>query len=78
MGDGITPIGYVKPVCPKCGAELLIEHDGVDLKGDERTLCPVHGDVGSLDEVRAQVLDQNRENIIDHAKELVRKLFKLK
>jgi hypothetical protein len=39
-------------------------------------LCPIHGDVGSLDEIRAQVLDQNRDNIINHAKELVRKAIK--
>ena len=76
MSDEITHIGNVKPLCPQCGAELLVEHDGIGLKGDERVLCPVHGDIGSLDEIRAQILDQNREKIINHAKELARQLLK--
>ena len=76
MNDDITHIGNVKPLCPRCGAELMIEHDGVCLKGNERVLCPVHGDIGSLDEIRIQVFDQNREKIIDHTKELARQILK--
>jgi hypothetical protein len=66
--DDIIPAGKFKASCPQCGAELRIKHDGVNLKGDERMICSVHGDVGSLEETRRVVLEKNRDQIIDHAK----------
>ena len=61
-----------KPTCPQCGAGLLIEHDGIDLKGDENLLCPVHGRVGSLDEIRARILQEERNKIVKNAKQRIR------
>ena len=53
MSDyNITPVGQFRASCPLCDARLSVEHDGIDLKGNERVLCPVHGDMGNLEEVR--------------------------
>jgi len=66
------PIGQSKPTCPKCGAQLQIEHSGDNLKGNERILCPVHGYIGSLNKIRTHVLEENRDKIIEDAKQRVR------
>jgi hypothetical protein len=48
----MAPVGQFRASCPLCDARLSVEHDGIDLKGNERVLCPVHGDMGSIEEVR--------------------------
>lgn len=78
--DDIIPIGQFKASCPQCGAELgikrKIEGRPVKLKGDERLFCPVHGDVMSLEEARRAVFEENRDDIIDKARKLVRDRFR--
>jgi hypothetical protein len=64
--DDIIPAGK----CPKCGAELRIKQDDANLKGGERTICSVHGDVGSLEETYRVVLEKNRDQIVDHTKRI--------
>ena len=66
------PIGQVKPTCPQCGAQLQIEHNETGLKGKYNLICPVHGHVGDLEKVRARVLEQNRDKIVEDAKQHVR------
>ena len=79
MSD-MTPLGQFKASCPQCGAELRIEHDGIELKGNERLICAVHGDVMSLEEARRIIFEENRNNIIDKARKFgrdsIRNLFK--
>ena len=59
--------------CPLCGARLRVEHDGIDLKGSERVLCPVHGDMGSLEEVRRSIFfKEDRNYVVDSANKIVR------
>ena len=82
MSDNI-PLGQFKASCPQCGAELSIKHEGVELKGDERLFCPVHGDVMNLQEARRIIFEQNRDDIVDKARNVARDLlrkgdFKLK
>lgn len=40
--------------CPKCGARLSTERLDHQLSGQERLFCPQHGEVGSLQEMRAR------------------------
>jgi hypothetical protein len=41
----------LETTCPQCGAKLRIKgRTGNEMKADDRVFCPVHGDVGSLDE----------------------------
>ena len=65
----IIPVGKFKAACPRCGTGLGIKHDGINLEGEERMICPIHGDVGSLEETRI-VLEKNRDKIIDPAKKV--------
>ena len=75
-GNGNIPLGQFKASCPQCGAELRIEHDGVELKGNERLICPVHGNVMSLQEARRIIFEKNRDSILDKARSVVRDLWK--
>lgn len=62
--------------CPQCGAELKIKRENerfpVQLEGNERLICAVHGDVMSLDEARRIAFEENRDEIIDKAREFAR------
>ncbi len=59
--------------CPLCAARLSVEHDGTDPKGNERVLCPVHGDMGSLEEVRRSIFfKEHRNYVVDSANKIVR------
>ena len=68
--DSIIPVGKFKAACPQCGTDLGIKHDSINLEGEERMICPIHGDVGSLEETRRIVLERNRDKIIDPAKKV--------
>ena len=73
--DNIMPIGQFRASCPLCEARLSIEHDGIDLKGNERVLCPVHEDMGSLEEARRSI---HRNYVIDSTKKIARAIMKKK
>ena len=83
MADAI-PAWQFKASCPHCGAELSIKRDverfPVEFKGDERLFCAVHGDVMNLEEARRVAFEENRDNIInkarDFARESLRRAFK--
>jgi hypothetical protein len=75
--DSIIPIAEIKAVCPKCGVNSAPQRGEVDLKDETRIFCPTHGDIGSLKELRAQLIDQNRDKVIDAARDLL-KGFKLR
>jgi hypothetical protein len=66
--------------CPQCGMILKIERDtessGIELKGDERLFCPTHGNVMSLEEARRAVFEDNRDDIIDKARNVARDLLR--
>jgi hypothetical protein len=69
--DNIKPRQF-RASCPLCGARLGVEHDGIDL-GNERVLCPVHGDMGSLEEVRRSIFfKEHRNYVVDSATKIVR------
>lgn len=74
--SNIIPPWQFKAACPQCGAELKIkrenEHFPVQLEGNERLICAVHGDVMSLDEARRIAFKDNRDDIIDKAREFAR------
>jgi hypothetical protein len=61
--DNITPRQFGAS-CPLCAARLSVEHDGTDLKGNERVLCPVHGDMGSLEEVHRSIFFKEHRNYV--------------
>ena len=71
-GDEILPRWVFKPLCPQCGGELHIKRDPegslVELKGDERLICPVHGPQMSLEEAR-MVFEGGANDNIDEASE---------
>jgi predicted Zn finger-like uncharacterized protein len=71
--DNTMSTRQFKASCPLCGARLRIEHDDIDLKANERVRCPVHGDMGSLEEGRQFI---NRNYIADSAKKVVRAIMK--
>lgn len=70
------PPWQFKAHCPRCGAELSIKHEAerfpVELKGNERMLCPVHGDVMSLEEARRVAFQENRDEAVNKIKEAAR------
>lgn len=78
--ETVIPFGEFKPTCPQCGAELLIEHDGIESKSDDRVFCATHGTVGTRETVRSQIFEENRDQIeksaVDHAKNLLRDMLK--
>jgi len=75
MPETVPPWQF-KAHCPQCGKELKIERKTdrfpVQLEGNERLFCPDHGDVMSLDEARRIAFEDNRDEIIDKARELAR------
>ena len=78
--EAVIPIGEFQPTCPHCGANILIEHDGVEPKPDDRVFCAEHGTIGTREAIRAQILDENRDKIkkaaTDHASNMIRDMFK--
>ncbi len=72
----VIPPWQFEAHCPQCGAKLNIERDvkshPVELKGDERLFCPQHGDVMSLEEARRIAFEENREDIINKARDFAR------
>ena len=75
MADVIPPWQF-KASCPHCGAELSIKRDperkGIEFKDDERLFCPVHLDVMSLEEARRIAFQDNRDDIVNKAKQFAR------
>lgn len=49
------PLGQFKATCPKCGAELGVERSGVEISGDDNLVCPVHGAVMKVQELRDSI-----------------------
>ena len=82
--SNVIPPWQFKAQCPQCGAELKIKHENerfqVQLKGNERLICAVHGDVMGLDEARRVAFKDNRDDIIDKARQFgrdrLREIFK--
>lgn len=68
----IFPPWMFKAFCLHCGSELHIKRDPkrtvVELKGDERLFCPVHGDQMSLEEAR-MISEGGANDNIDKASE---------
>ncbi len=73
MTDIIHPWQF-KASCPQCGAELKIEREvksfPVELEGNERLICAVHRPVMSLEEARRIAFEENRDSIVNKAREL--------
>ena len=72
--DNILPPWQFEANCPKCGAKLSFEREPesgvVELKGNERLFCPVHGDAMSLEEARRIAFEENRDNIVEKARKI--------
>lgn len=72
----IPPPWRYEASCPQCGAKLSVKREiekfPVESKGDERLFCPVHGDVMSLEEARRIAFEENREDIINKARDFAR------
>ena len=71
-----SALNVFKAHCPQCGKELGIKRDlerkGIELKPYERLFCPDHGDVMSLEEARRIAFEENRDDIINKAREFGR------
>ena len=75
------PIGEFTQTCPQCGAELLIESDGIEPKGHDRVICPTHGDVGTRETFTSRRSPQEHGDQIykamsDHVSTTVRDMLK--
>ena len=72
--DNITPVDNSGPSCPLCDARAsALSMTASILKGNERVLCPVHGDMGSLEEVRRSIFfKEHRNYVVDSANKIVR------
>ena len=51
--------------CPKCGARLRVERVDHHLAGNEKLICPQHGNIGRLDDDRRSVYGRRRDEIED-------------
>jgi len=56
-------IGTRAITCGKCGSELSVHKTGTDPQPYDRVVCPVHGDVGTFEDIRAVALDQFSKRI---------------
>ena len=74
--DDEIPIAEVQPLCPQCGAQLLVEQAGDESKPDDRVFCPEHGTIGTRQEIHAQVYEQNRDKVVKHVQDAVRDFMK--
>jgi hypothetical protein len=74
--DNILPPWQFESNCPQCGAKLSLEREPesgvIELKGNERLFCPVHGDVMSLEEARRIAFEENRDDIVEKARKIAR------
>ena len=67
-----VPLGEVEPLCAQCGAQLLVDRAGDEPHPQDRVLCPVHGLIGTREEVFAHVIEQSRDKIGQHVADLLR------
>lgn len=75
MVDEIS-MAEIQPLCPECGANLLIEQLGDDPEPHDRVLCPTHGTVGTRQEIRADIFEQIGDKVVDHTKGMIDKALK--
>ena len=66
-------LGQFEPRCPQCGAQLMVERRGAEVEGDDRLLCPKHGDQGSVREFRDQVRDQTKDDVVNAVRDIFRR-----
>jgi hypothetical protein len=66
----------LRPKCPHCGAELMVEQLGDKPKPDDRVVCLVHGFMGGRDEIARQTLDQSKDKIGEHLADHIKKMFR--
>ena len=72
MTEGIIPPWQFEATCPQCGEKIGLKREleffPVEIEGDERLFCPVHGDVMSVEEARRIAFDSARDDIVDTAR----------
>jgi hypothetical protein len=72
MTENIVPPWRFEANCPQCGEKIGLKRESetgpIEIKGDERLFCPVHGDVMSVEEARRVALDSAHDDIIDKAR----------
>ncbi len=56
-------IGVRTAICSECGADLLVHKTGAKPQPDDRVTCPVHGDVGSHEDVSAAAVARFEEKV---------------
>jgi len=66
MSEIELPLEF-KPFCTKCGEGLQVERLGAEPGPDDRVFCPVHGTIGTRQEIDAEVVKQGGQQV---AKEL--------
>lgn len=56
----MPPLSF-RPRCQQCGAPLDLQRDkesvGVEVKPEDRMICPIHGDVMSVEEMRRMTVE---------------------
>lgn len=64
--ENIVPPWQFEAHCPQCGATLSTKREvgprPVELEGNERLFCPIHGDVMSLEEARRIAFEENGDD----------------
>jgi hypothetical protein len=72
----LKPLASFHPRCRQCGTALNLqrgtERIGVEVKPEDRMICPVHGDVMSVQEMRRMTFDDNRDEVIEKARDFAR------
>ena len=56
-------IGTRAITCGKCGSELSVRKTDAEPKPDDRVVCPVHGDIGALEDISAEAFTRFAERI---------------
>lgn len=74
--SNVIPPWQFEAHCPHCGEKLSIKREiksgPVELEGNERLFCSVHGDAMSLEEARRIAFEENRDDIVNKAREIAR------
>jgi len=56
-------IGAQGVTCGKCGSKLSVHKNDTEPKPDDRVVCPIHGDIGSFGDVKAEAFARVSESI---------------
>jgi hypothetical protein len=66
---------FLEPKCPRCGGEVQMHASGFEPSPDDKVVCPVHGLVGSRDEVLKKIVGDIKEKVGERLEAQLRKIW---